>query len=207
MAQFSLRIGFLILFLGFFVGGVADAYTPEWLSGLNARDIKKDYFSGEYKTSDRWEGTLCDGYTHLNAQVAGRVTGLDFDVRESGDLAVTASLVDVSVQVSGRYLSELSFCTEVDGTFPFEIDWIRAVAQVSFTEDQEGRPLPKIKITRTQFGTIHLVELSLPAWLEDFLTSSVNTAAKQVWASTLGDWINELITEELMKKFPKRGRL
>ena len=175
------------------------------LNNVETKDLNGDFvidnkeFHGNWKDARSWDGSLCDGYYQYAVQVRGRNESIDFQVKDENTMNVTADLRDIYAGAQGVYRSSYSACVPVGGWLGVTVDSVLVNGYAILGE--ESLQDIKIKITSTQFGTIHMGKW-VPRWFEDFATDLTNRALKRVWASHLGDWLSGKLTDLLKKKLP-----
>lgn len=190
----------LVLTPGSF-GFTLDAF--DLLKLRNDLAIRGDNLEGTLQKGKQWKGFVCDGFYDFRTTVKGRISDLKIEMDKEGQLDVYVDIRELRGTVQGAYASELSLCSRVWGTYPYGVDRFEANAHVSFV-DVEGSQVPemKLRVQRTRFSKIRVDVTGLFGWFEDVLTTVVNVAAERVWASRLGEWISEWVSEELKKKIP-----
>lgn len=172
---------------------------------LNTNHLNQDFvldneqFRGTWRDRRDWDGVLCQGSYEYTVKVQGKNEAIDLDVRDDNTLAITADLRDLYFHADGVYQSGFSACLPVGGWIGIGAD--RVVIKGTAVLGQSDLQDIKIKITGTEFGTIHMGRW-VPSWFEDFATDLTNRALKRVWASRLGEWLSAKASEVLKSKLP-----
>lgn len=182
------------------------AFAPSELDWGGMSDevlVKGRNFDGQFSERKRWEGLFCDGSLALGARLAGVLDKIDFDLKESGNIAVYANLTNLKATLTGTYQSDLSLCATVGIAHPIQADRAEAYASVSFVDRGENVP-PKIQVHISEV-TLHSLQISrlLPSFTEEPITRFANNLLKRVWATSLGKWIDEKVAKVLKEKLPQ----
>jgi len=161
--------------------------------------LDNEQFHGTWRDKRVWDGTLCNGSYQYAVKVQGKNKAIDLEVRDDNTLAISADLRDLYFHADGVYQSFYSACLPFGGWIGIGADWvtIKGTAVLGEADLQDI----KIKITSTEFGTIHMGRW-VPSWFEDFATDLTNRALRRVWASRLGTWLSAKASEVLKSKLP-----
>ncbi len=166
--------------------------------------MDKDTFHGDWKNSETWKGLICNGKFDATATLKGRVGDVDFKLNEDESLSATADLRDIVADLSGDYRSEISACLALPFEHEISVDRIDVAAHVTFTD--KGANVPPdlhIQVLSTTLGKVTYAQW-LPAWFQDFMTNKLNEGLKLVWSTSLGERINDYISEQIAKSIPHK---
>lgn len=183
----------------------AEAMMMPWADFQDDFTVQKQVFEGKWADQQKWDGTFCDGMSYYDGRIKGKVEKVNFENTTADKLDVYADITNLGGSILGEYLSDYTLCIPLRGSYNLTVDRFELFADVEFVE-KTGRELPdiKVKVRETRFTGIHLIQ-GAPRFIEDAITRWVNRAVKMVWTSDFGDWLNQKITEEIRKKYPKKN--
>ncbi len=168
--------------------------------------LKGDQFDGSLRRSRGWAGVLCDGYYDLRTHVKGTIKDLRVEIDADGEMDIGIEIRHIEGHVGGAYRSDLTGCFKTSGEFPYSIDWLNGRAHVNFVEQEpSASPEMKLRVISTEFGQVHVDPTGLFPVFDDLLRDFINSAARRIWPSKLGEWISDWVSEELKKKIPNQG--
>lgn len=158
-------------------------------------------FDGTWKDSAAWKGSLCGGSYYYEVYGRADAEKIDFQLNEKGSVNVNGLFKNLFAKARGRYQGDYTLCVPMKGNYEAAIDDAEIDAEATFEGAGESLKDLKVKVLRTKLGRIRLAQW-LPDWFENFLTRQINRGLSQVWASRLGEWLSDKITEIIKKKIP-----
>ncbi len=180
------------------------AITP---SDLDWRGLGDDFkqesrqLKGYWKGGDTWKGRLCDGYYTYDVSVGAVLETVDFELNDNGTISVYADLRDLYAGLQGAYRSQASLCIPLRGWSGVGTDRAEIFTEAIFDGENQDLNSLKVRVISTKLGALHLGKM-VPAWFERFLGNTLNWALAKIWASKVGEWISDEISDIIKKKIP-----
>jgi hypothetical protein len=157
--------------------------------------------TGKWEGGEQWKARWCDGYYRYTVDLGGALSTVDFELNDNGTIAVYADLKDLFGAANGVYRSPLSLCIPLRGWTGLGMDRAELFAEVKFRGDGENLSEIDVRVVSTKLGTVHIGKY-VPRWMERALTNILNRALSKVWASRLGEWLSDKISDIIKKKIP-----
>jgi len=202
--HFALLFAFVFLTLSSgrsFAGGLRDLNWQAWGHQFSMKD---QVVRAAWSDSQVWKGTFCNGGYRTSFDANGRIADVDVVVNEDGTLSVSGYIENIRVGVGMSYRSDFSFCNVVRGGYLARADRAHLKGLVTFVErGTELPPTVAVKVLSTQISRVRLLG-DMPDWFDDAVTSAFNYGFSTLWSSSWGDWLNQKISEEVQKYFPKK---
>ena len=145
-------------------------------------------YRGQWQGKKQWEGFLCDGYSYYNVNVAGSVEDVRADVLDNGSIDLQVLLSHNEAGFHGFYRSKITLCKQIKAMAWMENLYFRAHIRLQFLD--EGLKAD-IHVLETIFHGLDFKKWWIPDWLEKHLTTLLNKAARYVWSSFIGRWIEK----------------
>jgi len=178
-----------------------DPSALQW-NGL-ANDFKQEtrQLKGSWKGGETWKGRLCNGFYDYSVDAGAVLETIDFELNDNGTISVFADLKDLYAGLYGDYRSAASGCLTLRKSMAIGSDRAQIFVEATFDGENQDLNSLKVRVISTKLGTLHLGKKVAP-WFEHFLGYALNRGLSMIWASKVGEWISDKISDIIKKKIP-----
>lgn len=199
-----IAVGAILFFLVGGFSGVAQAQAGSFFE----IEALQNEFEWDHRTFEKvlegksaWESVFCPGTSSYRVELRTQVQALDLQVEPDGAVVLQAVLKDPSVRLQGSYQGAYSFCYPLSQGLTLGAETITLEGRVQFTDSPEGPVVLQVQVHALAMKNLKSDALSPQQ--EQLLNNLFNKSLEQVWASELGEWFNQWLSDILNKNIPK----
>ncbi len=174
------------------------AATFNWQ--LMQSDLTKEMqkVTWEWHTEDAWRKWGCNGMYNADLKGSVDLKSVKFNPKQDGGTEVLATLDNGDLyKVEGVYRGASSLCFTVGISSHILLSDIKIVADVTQVGTEEV-PQVKVVVRKTEIGRLSFGSHN-SEWVNRLLTGWVNRGLSHMWQSTLGNYINQKLSENLSR--------